>query len=219
VSGFLAVGVTAAAVVTLMTLTVLSKGGNVVAVDDAIHGWVVEHRGDPDLVLARVVTVGGITTWTVPALAVVGVVAAAGRPWLGRLGAGVLLAAVAGVGMCTGLLVNNAVDRVRPPVADWAGDAGGPSFPSGHTTCATIVALSAAWALSSRVTSTRGRRVLWTVAVVWAFGVGWSRMWLGVHWPTDVLGGWLWGTAWFALAAAGATWLRNRRAARLADAT
>jgi undecaprenyl-diphosphatase len=44
--------------------------------------------------------------------------------------------------------------------------------------------------------------LLWSAAVVLAAAVGWSRWWLGVHWPTDVLGGWAVGAAWCAAAAA-----------------
>jgi undecaprenyl-diphosphatase len=84
-------------------------------------------------------------------------------------------------------------------LGDWWGAAGGPAFPSGHTTAATIAAGTLAWALSERVRSRRGRIVVWSSAFLVAGLVGWSRMWLGVHWPSDVVSGWLLGASWLAL--------------------
>jgi undecaprenyl-diphosphatase len=199
------------ALAALVCLTVASRGGAVPALDVELHEWVMAHRSDAGIALARVVTVGGITTWTLPTLVVVGMLAApARRAWRSRLGAGALLAGAASLGVVAGLALNSLVGRVRPPVADWAGAAGGPSFPSGHTTAATLFALSCAWALSGRVGRPGGRRALWIAAALWAGLVGWSRVWLGVHWPSDVVAGWLVGGAWMCLVVLTATWARRR---------
>lgn len=207
----LGVGVACACALGVLTLAVVGHGGVLTAWDDDVHAWVVGVRGAADVAVANAVTLGGVTTWTLPAVGVVGALALPGRRSVrARLGAGLLLAAVASAGVYVGLLINHATGRARPPEVDWAGAAGGPSFPSGHTTTATLVALCAAWALSARVTGTRGRRLLWAGAAVWALAVGWSRVWLGVHWPSDVLGGWLFATAWCAVAVAGASWWRER---------
>jgi membrane-associated phospholipid phosphatase len=151
----------------------------------------------------------------VPALLVIGVVAArAGRDISRRLGSGVLLTCIAGAGIYVETQVNALVGRVRPPMADWAGTAGGPAFPSGHTTAATLFAASCAWALAARVQPGWPRRTVWAGAVIYAAAVGWSRVWLGVHWPTDVVGGWLFGLTWCAGSAVVIRVLRQRSANR-----
>ncbi|HEY2286646.1 MAG TPA: phosphatase PAP2 family protein, partial [Streptosporangiaceae bacterium] len=101
--------------------------------------------------------------------------------------------------------LNHLVGRARPPVADWAGAASGLSFPSGHTTAATLAALSGAWVLAARARPGWPRRAVWAGAAACAVTVGWSRVWLGVHWPTDVTAGWLFGVAWTAACVAAIT--------------
>lgn len=166
--------------------------------DSAVHGWVVAHRSAGSLVLARAVTWGGVTAFAIPALVVVGATARkADTSYTRRIRAGVLLSGAAGLGVFLGLRVNALVGRARPSVADWAGAAGGSSFPSGHTTVATLFATFCAWALVDRLPTGWPRRLLWATAAVYAAAVGVSRVWLGVHWPTDVLGGWLFGVTWF----------------------
>ena len=102
-------------------------------------------------------------------------------------------------------LTKHFVHRPRPPAGLWLTDVSHTtSFPSGHATqsLATFLALGlvgAAWRSWPR----RPGRV---VAVVLAGGVGWSRVYLGVHWTTDVVAGWLTAAAWIAVL----TWLATR---------
>ena len=92
------------------------------------------------------------------------------------------------VGVAIGLGIDRATGRIRPPLAYWAGAAGGFGFPAGHTTAVTVAAGLIGWTVTRHLRSVRGRVVVWVVAAAWAGGVGWSRVWLGVHWPTDVRG-------------------------------
>jgi membrane-associated phospholipid phosphatase len=206
--------VSAAAGVSFLALTawVAGQGASGPQLDHALHRWVVEHRTPLSLTVARAVTWGGVTGVVLPTLVAVGALCRRGG-WTDlrlRLGSGALLAGVASVGVYLGLRVNALVGRVRPSVTDWAGTAGGPSFPSGHTTAATIFAASCAWALAGRVRAGWQRRALWAGAAAYAVMVGCSRVWLGVHWPTDVVGGWLFGVTWFAGTAAVIVALRRR---------
>ncbi|WP_327673329.1 phosphatase PAP2 family protein [Kitasatospora sp. NBC_00458] len=87
--------------------------------------------------------------------------------------------------------------RPRPPVGLRAAAASGFAFPSGHTftsaVCAGLVTLAVARTRPDLLRPTV------TVAALFALAVGASRVYLGVHWPLDVLGGWLLAAAWLAL--------------------
>jgi membrane-associated phospholipid phosphatase len=183
-----------------LVVMAVRTGGSAWPVDRVVHTWVLEHRAAPGSWLAATVTWGGATTVVLPALAVVGALLPRGRRALrDRLGAGLLLSGTAALGVWLGLALNHTVGRERPPSTGWWGAAGGPAFPSGHTTAATIAAGTLAWALTTRVRSRTARATVWAAAAAYALVVGGSRVWLGVHWPSDVVGGWLLGASWVAL--------------------
>jgi undecaprenyl-diphosphatase len=107
-----------------------------------------------------------------------------------------LIAVTIGQTLMSGL-IKDLLDRVRPtanPIAHTLG----PSFPSGHTTGA--AACFAAFALVlGRGRSRNVQSLLAGAAVFVAIAVAASRVLLGVHWLTDVIGGLALGWAWFAL--------------------
>ncbi|MGW0118754.1 phosphatase PAP2 family protein [Streptomyces sp. NPDC003327] len=107
-------------------------------------------------------------------------------------------------------LVKYAVGRERPRWPDPVDSAHFASFPSGHAMTATVVCGLLLWVLAlARREEWRGWGTIAGVAVVSVLGVGWTRVYLGVHWPTDVLGGWLMG--WCVVAAAVLTYRWNER--------
>ncbi|WP_321335539.1 phosphatase PAP2 family protein [Breoghania sp.] len=73
------------------------------------------------------------------------------------------------------------------------------SFPSGHATISTLTYLTLAALVARVVTRKRVRAYIVGCAVGLAVLIGISRIYLGVHWPSDVLAGWSLGTAWAAL--------------------
>jgi undecaprenyl-diphosphatase len=92
------------------------------------------------------------------------------------------------------------VGRARPPVAD----AVPPyetslSFPSGHALNNTVVACLVAYLLLLHLSSLLWRIVSIALAVVWFVTIGLTRVFLGYHWLTDVMAGWLLGLAWTAM--------------------
>jgi len=194
-----------------LTIAVARHVPDVRAADLHIHLWVLVHRNDLTVAVARWVTWGGATLLVIPALVLVGTLSRPGPLRLRtRLGGGLLLAVTASVGIYVGLLINGGIGGVRPDVTDWAGTAGGPSYPSGHTTAASILAAACLWAAWPRLRTPRARIAVVTVAAAYALLVGLTRVWLGVHWPSDVVGGWLYAVMWSALAAAAATLARRQ---------
>ncbi len=112
-----------------------------------------------------------------------------------RRGEAAWLAGIAFGGRILVELIKLAVARGRPPVIQHAVAVESWSFPSSHTANSTITLIALALFLAQG----RGRRPALAVAALLAFAVGCSRMWLGVHWPTDVTAGWLFGIGWLAL--------------------
>ncbi|RXZ65813.1 phosphatase PAP2 family protein [Pelagerythrobacter rhizovicinus] len=106
----------------------------------------------------------------------------------------------------TGWLVNAAlkfaVGRERPQIVPHLMDASGQSFPSGHSFNAALVYIAMALAFAAL---SRRQSVRYTVigaAMLISAMVAWSRVMLGVHFPSDVIAGWLGGAGWAFMAAA-----------------
>lgn len=114
----------------------------------------------------------------------------------------VLLAATVAGGWIVNTLVKLAVGRPRPLIVPHLTEAGGQSFPSGHSFNSAVVYIAIALAFASM--SPR-RSVRWTVigaAITLSLAVAFTRVWLGVHFPSDVAAGWLGGAGWAFLASA-----------------
>ncbi|MFG0331519.1 MAG: phosphatase PAP2 family protein [Phycisphaerales bacterium] len=106
-----------------------------------------------------------------------------------------VLLAVAG-GFLLSLALKSGFDRPRPDLVPHGSIVYTRSFPSGHSMTATIVYLVLG-AMVARVQARRAMKwFLMILAVVLSVVVGVSRVYLGVHWPTDVLAGWAAGAGW-----------------------
>jgi undecaprenyl-diphosphatase len=114
-----------------------------------------------------------------------------------------LAASVGGSALLNGA-VKEAVQRDRPDYPGTVVDPLGSSFPSGHSQSVVVtwvsVLLVVGW---MTVLVSRAARISSVVLVgAMVAAVGWSRVALGVHWPSDVLGGWSLGSAWVLAATA-----------------
>lgn len=86
--------------------------------------------------------------------------------------------------------------RIRP--LDFSRiDISGYSFPSGHAMAAMGIGLTVAYIASKR--NRRAKSTYYVTGIIVALLIGWSRMYLGVHWPTDIVGGYLGGIMVFIL--------------------
>lgn len=138
-------------------------------------------------------------------------VAALGFMCLSRKWGAALFTFVSIVG---GTLISTAfkelVDRARPDVVPHLVEVSSASFPSGHS----MLSMTTYLTLGALLAEVQGKRriKLYIIACALAVAVlvGWSRMFLGVHWPTDVLGGWCLGSAWALLCGSVAYWLQRR---------
>jgi undecaprenyl-diphosphatase len=163
--------------------------------DRSITSWSVDHRASWLTTVARALSTIGSQKVLLPLVAVVAIVLIVRGA---RTPAGLLIVIWAGA-IELYSLAKNVVDRPRPPMHLWLTSASSSSFPSGHATQS--LSTFAALALVSAAVAPIARRPGLAFAAVVAAGVGWSRVYLGVHWATDVLAGWLAAACWVALVA------------------
>lgn len=113
-------------------------------------------------------------------------------------------------GVLLSTLLKYGFDRPRPDLVPHGTVVYTTSFPSGHAMLSAITYLTLGVLLASAQTQRRVKLYLISMAIVLTVGVGISRVYLGVHWPTDVLAGWTAGAFWALFCWQAAGWLRRR---------
>lgn len=165
-------------------------------------GWLNEAMTD-------ITSFGGTTGLLLVSTAVILFLLISRRAWTALF---VLIAT--GGGALLGQILKLFFERPRPDVVPHLVHVDSASFPSGHTTTSAIVYLTLA-ALLARTTKRRAERFyIVGVALLLTGLIGISRMYLGVHWPTDVLAGWTVGLAWALSCSILYRWFQKKQGAR-----
>lgn len=149
-----------------------------------------------DVVVTGFTDVAGTIGMPVIAVTAILILAIARRSWTPV----VLIVAAGGGSLLMTIAGKDLIQRQRPPLIDAVPPYEySPSFPSGHTLNAVAVVGIIAYLLVLRRVSTGGRVAIVTGAATFALLVGLSRVYLGHHWFTDVLVGWILGALWLSL--------------------
>lgn len=169
-------------------------GGVPDAYDIPLLDWMVAHRSAAATNIAWFFTVAGDTiVMTILAVCFIGLFSWRTRsPW-----PGVLIAVTAAGSVALTVVLKGTLGRARPPTEDALGTVPTSfSFPSGHTLNSVAI-----MGIVGYIAFLLLRSLLWRIVVLSTLGsfvlsVGWSRVYLGHHWLSDVLGGLLIGGCW-----------------------
>ena len=170
------------------------EGEGIAKVDEPITHMLAGHREVWLTKLLVVITrLGNVDAQTVWLVLVCAVAALSARSWVP-----ILVGVAGGGGIAVVIVIAKVlVGRPRPASPYAVMPVDGFSFPSGHATGASAVGLLGAWMLCHWVVRRWAAQVtVWTLTVGMIGMIGFSRCYLGVHFVTDVLAGWLLGAAW-----------------------
>ncbi|MFA9459926.1 phosphatase PAP2 family protein [Thiohalorhabdus sp. Cl-TMA] len=156
--------------------------------------------------MARDITsLGGVVILLMVSAAAVGFLFLVRRP-----AAALLVVVSVGGGTLLSTLLKMGFERARPDLVPHATEVFTASFPSGHAMLSAVVYLTLGVLLARTQSRRRVKAYLLTIALLLTGMVGASRVYLGVHWPTDVVAGWCIGSAWAILCWLVARWLQYR---------
>jgi len=220
---FIALAALAGAVLILTILGRTIAHGDRFAFDSAIM-LALRQAGNPAIpagplwlkqAMVDVTALGGETVLTLAAALTIGFLAASRH---------LLAAALVFGGTVTGSIAvafaKNLVGRERPALVDHLVEVSSASFPSGHAANSAIIYLTIALVSIQVIPHRAARWFLFGATALLVAAIGISRVYLGVHWPSDVLAGWsfglLWALAWWAFGSG--LRLRLARPAGLGDA-
>lgn len=178
-----------------VTTPLLAIGNPVAGLDRGIALWFHNHLTPTFVSLLRGITEFGSSEWIAIVLSISVLFFIFKRWWPSLV---TLVVAVPG-GMLLNELVKILVHRHRPFEEGWMVDWSGYSFASGHTIGATLLYGQIALFLIPLIKSRRGRTLLFSAATLVIVLVGFSRIALGAHYLTDVLGGMFFGMMWLTI--------------------
>jgi undecaprenyl-diphosphatase len=154
-----------------------------------------------------ITSLGSVTVLSLLTLAAAGFALVAGRPALALL----MVAAVAG-GSALSTILKVVFARPRPDFVAHGVEVFTQSFPSGHAMLSAVAYLTLGVLVARIVPDRRSKAYVLALCTVLTLAVGASRVYLGVHYPTDVLAGWALGALWAMLCLVVAWFIAERRA-------
>ena len=161
-----------------------------------------------------------LTSLGSPAVLTLITIAAVSYLWIDGKRATALFAALSIIGGAVLVsLLKFGFARPRPELVSHLVNVSSFSFPSGHATMAAVTYLTLGVLLARVQKRRRMKLYVLVIASILVLLVGFTRVYLGVHWPTDVLAGWCIGTAWAAACWLIATWLQSRDAIEREDSS
>lgn len=150
-------------------------------------------------VMIDITALGGVTLLSLVVTTAVGYLVAAARYRNALL---LLVATVSGT--LLGQILKFAFSRVRPQLVPHLVEISSLSYPSGHALNSAVIFLTLGALLARAEPTQRVRAYLLSVAILLTLLIGCSRVYVGVHWPTDVIAGWAiggsWALMWWAIA-------------------
>lgn len=164
-------------------------------------------KGGPQFeeVMRDCTALGGVTVLTLLSLSTAAFLLMTGK----RQMAGFVTFSIAG-GLLLSLALKDTYHRPRPEFVSHESAIMTSSFPSGHSMLSALTYLTLGALLARSYTRKRLKAFFLCLAFLVTTLVGVSRVYLGVHWPTDVLAGWTAGSTWATLCWLAARWLQNR---------
>jgi len=168
--------------------------GQTQAFDDAVLRWVAaQHTAQLDAIMLEITALGTGSS-VLMMVAVAALFLALTRH---RYSAALLLAATGGGGLLN-IVLKHYFERPRPHVFEWGTHALSSSFPSGHAMTATIVYTTVAYLAARLQSRIWERAVTMFLAALVILAISASRVYLGVHYPSDVAAGMIIGIGWSA---------------------
>ena len=129
----------------------------------------------------------------------------------GRRNMTLFLCASVASGLLVSTILKDVFQRARPDLVPHAAYVSTSSFPSGHSMLSAVTYLTLGALLARSQRQKRLKAYFLLIAASLTLLVGVSRVYLGVHWPSDVLGGWIAGASWAIVCWLVARWLQGRR--------
>lgn len=189
----------AIALLVFVVIAALVATGRPLAIDPAILA-ALRDPADPSrsigplwlaIFMRDITALGGFSCLAVAILLIAGYLLASRRTMLAFW---LLIATGSGVAFSNAL--KHLFGRARPDVVPHLTDVYSTSFPSSHALNAAMIWLTLGFALAAANPAPATRRYILTMATLLPILVGLSRLWLGVHWPSDVAAGWAAGAFW-----------------------